>query len=411
MMLPSRAWLLHALFGSSFHGGQWSQAAYFLLRVYVGLSMALGGLDKLPVPDWFVDQVAGIGFPTPELFAFLASLAEFAGGLLLAIGLLTRSAALSLAITMGVAAFLFHGVQPLLQLHITQAYFWAYLLFAICGGGHSALDRLLIRAVPPGRPTIPPSISLQRALLVCLPAIALSAYGTYLQLAGPPPTEETAASFTVDDISAINLVGSFNEWDLAADSMALQADGSWQLDVPIDAAGQVEFKFAANGSWDLNAGETDQGAIELPLEGTAETNGADEPSNIRVTIPTAGTYRFSIEPATLTYRVINPLVAPEALLGRWTLRELSSPVETLASNPTLLITGIEQDQIIGQLGESAIAAGRVHERNPIDALQASFFIENGRSHTTIMLTDGQLQGWTHFSDAGEVVHWEAERME
>ncbi|MEM7386869.1 MAG: DoxX family protein, partial [Verrucomicrobiota bacterium] len=119
--------------------------ALLLLRLHVGLSMARGGADKLPVPDWFIEQVSGLGFPLPGLFAFLAALAEFAGGILLAIGLFTRPAAFFLAVTIGVAAFGFHQVPFLLNFHITQTLFWSYVVLTFIGGGRFALDRLIVR--------------------------------------------------------------------------------------------------------------------------------------------------------------------------------------------------------------------------------------------------------------------------
>jgi putative oxidoreductase len=51
-------------------------------------------------------QGAGeLGFPAPEFFAWAAALAEFAGGIAVALGLGTRVAAAFAAFTMGVAAF------------------------------------------------------------------------------------------------------------------------------------------------------------------------------------------------------------------------------------------------------------------------------------------------------------------
>jgi putative oxidoreductase len=46
-----------------------------------------------------------IGFPLPTLFALAATLAEFLGGILLAIGLFTRQAAAALTVSMAVAVY------------------------------------------------------------------------------------------------------------------------------------------------------------------------------------------------------------------------------------------------------------------------------------------------------------------
>ena len=56
-------------------------------RLYGGYTIASAGLDKLPVPDWMVDQVAQVGFPAVSFFALVACLTEFAGGLKMAPGM------------------------------------------------------------------------------------------------------------------------------------------------------------------------------------------------------------------------------------------------------------------------------------------------------------------------------------
>lgn len=65
-------------------------------------ALAAGNADRL------IEGVAGLGFPAPGLFAWAAALAEFGGGLLVALGLMTRVGAAFAAFTMAVAAFLRH---------------------------------------------------------------------------------------------------------------------------------------------------------------------------------------------------------------------------------------------------------------------------------------------------------------
>ena len=78
-----------------------------------GLMLAFGhGLGKLPPNEQMVGGVSSMGFPAPALFAWLAALSEFGGGLLLALGLFTRPAALMVVLTMAVAAFRVHANDP-----------------------------------------------------------------------------------------------------------------------------------------------------------------------------------------------------------------------------------------------------------------------------------------------------------
>ena len=101
------------------------------------------GLDKIPLPDWMVDQVITVGFPLPVFFAWVACFTEFGFGLLLILGFMTRLSALMLAFTIGVAAFGFHGVLPLIGMHITQHYLWLFVLLAAVGAGRYSIDYLV----------------------------------------------------------------------------------------------------------------------------------------------------------------------------------------------------------------------------------------------------------------------------
>lgn len=125
-------------------GSVWNEAAMTALRVFAGLSMAFAhGLGKLPPSPQFVDGVEGMGFPLPVLFAWGASLAEFVGGLLLAVGLLTKPAALSIALTMVVAAFVAHAADPFQRKEMALLYFFICLIFAVRGAGKWSVDRRL----------------------------------------------------------------------------------------------------------------------------------------------------------------------------------------------------------------------------------------------------------------------------
>ena len=107
-----------------------------LLRLGLGLDLAYHGAQKLfgwPIGGWFTTppgaaesavqdlaattparmtafagKLNGMGVPYPEISAWVAACTEFAGGLLVAVGLLTRFGALGLAIAMGVACALAH---------------------------------------------------------------------------------------------------------------------------------------------------------------------------------------------------------------------------------------------------------------------------------------------------------------
>ena len=120
-----------------------------VLRIVVGMVFLVHGLQKLLVMGF--GGVAGffgsLGVPAPGLFAVLVTLVEVLGGLALILGLLTRLAAILLALDMLVA---------ILTVHLPNGFFvnnggyeFPLVLLASCvalavaGAGEGALDGLL----------------------------------------------------------------------------------------------------------------------------------------------------------------------------------------------------------------------------------------------------------------------------
>jgi putative oxidoreductase len=143
--------------------------ALVLLRLSgLGLALAHGYGKVLALAtghgERFISGVESLGFPLPGLFAWAAALAEFLGGLCVALGLGTRVAAAFAGFAMFVAAFVRH--QAHLHLLVTvgamQAseetlrswgnpelalvYLLAFGTLALTGGGRFSLERVL-----PGR--------------------------------------------------------------------------------------------------------------------------------------------------------------------------------------------------------------------------------------------------------------------
>lgn len=114
------------------------------LRVFAGLAMAFShGLGKLPPSEQLIGGVSGLGFPMPEVFAWAAALSEFAGGLMLATGLLTRVGAFFMAFTMAVAAFGVHSADPFGKAEMAFLYFAIAGVFFVRGSGRFSFDRFL----------------------------------------------------------------------------------------------------------------------------------------------------------------------------------------------------------------------------------------------------------------------------
>jgi putative oxidoreductase len=121
--------------------------AFLVLRLTFGAALALShGLGKLTAPAQFILALSKRGFPLPELFGWAALLSEFAGGLLLALGLLTRPAAAFVLITLTVAAFDIHSGDPFVKRELALAYAVVALTLLIAGPGRFSLDRPSARA-------------------------------------------------------------------------------------------------------------------------------------------------------------------------------------------------------------------------------------------------------------------------
>ena len=120
-------------------------AGLLILRLFAGLTMAFAhGAGKIPPNEQFIGFLEVLGLPMVIVFAWLAGLAEFLGGILVAIGLLSRPAALSLMVTMLVAAFLAHANDPFQKKEMALLYFFVFLLVFLMGPGKYSLDNKVI---------------------------------------------------------------------------------------------------------------------------------------------------------------------------------------------------------------------------------------------------------------------------
>lgn len=280
--------LVNVLFGQASISGNVANVGVLLLRLYAGFTIMMAGLDKLPVSEWLIEQVITFGFPFPALFAWLTSFSEFAFGVLLIIGLNTRVSAFILSIVLGVASFGFHQVLPFLNMHITQHFFWVFILFVIIGAGKFSLDYPVLKSS---------TTSLSKLSLISIPVFLILliisfSRGFFLE---SKANEETV------DITSINLPGSFNDWNPSIVEMQASPDSNYTINVDFEKSGLIEFKFTANKSWDINWGEEDQTSAGFPIRGTAEIDEGGNTENIRAYIPKPGKYQLHFDLKTFNY--------------------------------------------------------------------------------------------------------------
>lgn len=132
------------LFGGSTPSSLFADICLTVFRVMGGLAMALAhGLGKVPPSERFIGGVEAMGFPLPTLFAWAAGLSELVGGVLIALGLLTRPAATFLLGTMAVAFFIRHGDDPFAQKELAFLFLGFSLVYVGVGSGRFGLDRFI----------------------------------------------------------------------------------------------------------------------------------------------------------------------------------------------------------------------------------------------------------------------------
>ena len=123
--------------------GLWETGAV-ILRVAAGLTIFKYGLeifseDKM---SGYISWLADLKFPSPETMAYIGKVCELAGGLLMALGLFTRIAAIPLIITMVVIGFIM-GEPEFLTADGSILLLLIFFHFLLTGPGKYSLDHLL----------------------------------------------------------------------------------------------------------------------------------------------------------------------------------------------------------------------------------------------------------------------------
>lgn len=118
-----------------------ASAGLLLLRVFAGLSMASHGWGKIQNPFHWMDQAPSA---PPAFFQFLAAVAEFFGGLGIAVGLVSVIAAFGIVCTMVVA--MQHHIaagDPFSNWELAGLYFCISVVVLLAGPGRFSLDAVI----------------------------------------------------------------------------------------------------------------------------------------------------------------------------------------------------------------------------------------------------------------------------
>ena len=122
--------------------------ALSIIRVFAGILILIHGkvvFDSQVMNGMGESLSKDMGMPFPLLMAYLAKGSEFFGGLLFALGLLTRFMAIPLSITMAVAAFVAHHGQITGEGEHAFLFLLIFTAFFFIGSGKWSVDYLLKR--------------------------------------------------------------------------------------------------------------------------------------------------------------------------------------------------------------------------------------------------------------------------
>ena len=132
LMIPALGGLYSAL----------GDIAETLLRVIAGAALVTHGAGKIGDPFGAAGMVEGLGFYPGAFWSPLLSLTEFFGGILIAIGFLTRPASLAALVVLLVTVYFHWIVQGQGYSGAEKSILWAaiFFYFAIRGGNRHSVD-------------------------------------------------------------------------------------------------------------------------------------------------------------------------------------------------------------------------------------------------------------------------------
>ena len=126
-----------------------TSAGLLILRLFLGLGLAAHGYQKFFLfgINGFAGVLQQMGTPAPQVSAWLSGGTELGGGLLIAVGLFTRLAAVPLAFNMAVAALLAHSGYFITNTPPGREYALnlgaAFVALALTGAGRYSIDNRL----------------------------------------------------------------------------------------------------------------------------------------------------------------------------------------------------------------------------------------------------------------------------
>ena len=125
---------------------KWADVAPLVLRLAVGAVFIVHGYLKVVDVAAFGGMLTSLSVPLPAFFAWVVTIVELGGGVLLVLGLLTHWASKLLAIDMFVAMLLVHAKNGFLMsnngIEFTLVLFAAAVALMITGAGKWSVNQM-----------------------------------------------------------------------------------------------------------------------------------------------------------------------------------------------------------------------------------------------------------------------------
>lgn len=119
------------------------------LLIYHGASKVFdGGMSKM------AESLSGRGWVMPELQAFAATYTEFAGGILLVVGLFTRPVAAANVFLFSVATFVIHADDPFARQEKALLFLVLAIYIFFVGPGKISVDNFLFKKTEVAEPDL-----------------------------------------------------------------------------------------------------------------------------------------------------------------------------------------------------------------------------------------------------------------